>query len=94
MKKPRKRTFNGVTYTYKYVPHTDHTVSEEDGFVLTQNKIIYISKNPERPMAEVLIHEDLHAVFQEAGIIDLDDNFEHVIIEAVLKYILKYYEPK
>jgi len=78
----------GMKYKINVVP----SLPDDDlGSMDPKKKVIEISLLAEE---DVLIHEELHALFYECGIRDMETQFEHVIIEIVTDYILEKFKRK
>lgn len=85
--KDHKILIKGREWSVKYVESAGTELDDNDGTTDTNNRIIYIAKNTTHKTSVVYWHEFLHAFFWECGIRDLDEHFEHVLIENLSEFL-------
>jgi hypothetical protein len=79
--KNKSVTIKGAKWKVLFVSDASEFLEGNDGITCKKTKTIYISKNPSHNVENVYWHEYFHAFLFECGIRDLDDHFEHVIVE-------------
>jgi hypothetical protein len=93
IKREKKRMVGGYEYKLVYCGVDDPRLHGDDGVIDLKEKLIYLNLNPTEDTLERNIeHECGHALLDAYGIRDLDEHFEHVIIEMLVDYITELKE--
>lgn len=87
--KNRAIKIKGSIWKLKYLPANAIELEGAEGKCDYNSRTIYLSKTPDLDQKTLFWHEFLHAFFWECGIRDLDDNFEHVLIENLTDLLEK-----
>jgi hypothetical protein len=79
-------------YMCRTVPPDDSRLEDNNGLCDTKLKEIWVSETPDEgeSVFDVLVHELVHAILHEACVRELDEHFEHVLVDSFGDFIKRH----